>query len=134
MAKDNVEIVRGVYAEWKLGNMIAGLDLFDPEIVFESFMPDSSERVVVHGTEEIGSFMHEWLAQWRDFRLTAEEFRKVGRNRVFVSGQQMATGRQSGVAVEMAIYNVWTFRNSRVVSLLFDRDRQRALEAAGLEE
>lgn len=134
MSQVNVEIVRRTYAEWKRGNLQAGVELFDPEIVFEAFMPDSSERVLVHGPEEVEAFMREWLLQWRDYRLIGDEFRAVGKDKVFVAGRQAATGRQSGVAVEGPTCSVWTFRGGKVVRLLFDTDRRKALEADGLEE
>jgi ketosteroid isomerase-like protein len=52
-----------------------------------------------------------------------------------VTGRQTATGRSSGVAVENEVFSIWTFRDGRVVRLLFDvGDRQKALEAAGLSE
>src|SRR5262245_2321824 len=37
---ENLDRVREVYAEWGRGNMKAGPELFDPELVFESFLPD----------------------------------------------------------------------------------------------
>lgn len=124
--------MRRVYADWALGNMTAGVELFDPQIVFESFMPDASERAVATGTREVERFMRELLAQWRDLRIVGEDFRQVGDDRVFVAGRQTATGRDSGIAVADTICSVWTFRDGRVVRLLFERDRQKALEAVGL--
>jgi ketosteroid isomerase-like protein len=132
MPRDNVEIVRRVYDEWARGNMNAAVDLFDPELVFESFMPDANERVVARGPEGVEAFMREFLGQWRNYRLMGSEFRSVGRDRVFVAGRQTATGRQSGVAVDDTMHSVWTFRDDQVVHLLFERDREKALEAAGL--
>jgi ketosteroid isomerase-like protein len=134
MSQKNVEIVRRTYAEWERGNMTAGVKLFDSEIAFESFMPDANERVVANGPEEVEAFMREFLGQWRDYRLIAEEFREVGRDKVVVAGHQAATGRQSGVAVESPMCSVWTFRNGKVVGLLFEPDIQTALEAAGLRK
>jgi ketosteroid isomerase-like protein len=134
MSQENVEIVRRTYAEWERGNFAGAVELFDPNLVFESFMPDSSERIIARGPEGTESFMREFLAQWRDYRLFGEEFEQVGRDKVLVSGHQAATGRQSGVAVEGPIFSVWTFQDRRVIRLVFERDRQRAREAAGLEE
>jgi ketosteroid isomerase-like protein len=134
MSEQNVERVRRVYAEWEQGKMNAGVELFDPEIVFESFMPDANERVVVHGPAEVRAFMGEFLAQWGDYRLVGQEFQRFGSNNVVVAGYQAATGRHSGVAVEGPILSVWTFRGGKVVHLVFDRDRHKALEAAGLSE
>ncbi len=129
-----MEIVRSIYEGWAQGDLNAGAELFDPEIVFESFMPDSSERVVAHGPEGVAAFMGEFLKQLRDYRLFADEIRAVGDDAVYVEGRQVGTGRQSGVAVEGPTCSVWKFRNRKVVGLLFDPDGQAALKAAGLSE
>jgi ketosteroid isomerase-like protein len=134
MSQENVEVVRRTYAEWERGHMTAGVELFDSEIVFESFMPDANERVVAHGPEEVEAFMREFLGNWRDYRLIGEEFREIGKDKVFVAGHQAATGRQSGIPVEGPMCSVWTFRNGKVVGLVFEPDSQTALEAAGLSE
>jgi ketosteroid isomerase-like protein len=134
MSQENVEVVRQIYAEWQRGNMKAGVERFDPEIVFESFMPDATERIVVNGPAKVEAFMREFLRDWRDYRLIGDEYRKASPTRVFVRGRQAAIGRESGVAVEDTMLSVWTFRDGKVVHLIFDRDRRRALEAAGLEE
>jgi ketosteroid isomerase-like protein len=134
MSRENVEVVRRIYADWEKGDMRAGVELFDSDIVFASFMPDSTERITVRGPEGVETFMREFLAQWRDYRLFGEKFRQVGTNKVFVEGHQTATGRESGVAVEDEAFSIWTFRGGRVVNLLFDRDRHRALEAVELRE
>jgi ketosteroid isomerase-like protein len=104
MSQENVEIVRATYDEWKLGNLAAAVKLFDPEIVFESFMPDSSERIVAHGPKEVEAFTRELLAQTREYRMVGEEFRAVGEDKVFVAGRQShhrpterSRGRQPGL-------------------------------------
>ena len=129
-----MEIVRRVYADWQRGNLGAAMQLFDPEIVFESFMPDSQEWIVAHGVEEIEAFTREFLTQTRDYRMTGEEFRAVGNDKVFVAGRQATIGRQSGVPIDGPAFWVWTFRGGKVVRLLFETRRQKALEAAGLSE
>jgi len=134
MSEENVEIARRIYAEWERGQMTAGVQLFDTEIVFESFLPDANERVVANGSEEVEAFMREFLRNWRDYRLIGDEFREIGRDKVFVAGRQTATGRLSGVAVEGPMCSVWTFRNRKIVGLVFEPDRDKALEAAGLPE
>jgi ketosteroid isomerase-like protein len=134
MSQENVEIVRATYAEWQRGDMTAGVERFDPEIVFESFLPDASERIVANGPGEIEAFMQEFLRQWRDYRILGDEYREIGPTRVFVSGRQTALGRDSGAAVEDTLFSIWTFRDGKVVRLIFERDERRALEAAGLSD
>ena len=125
-------MVRQIYAEWQRGNMKAGVERFDPEIVFESFMPDASERIVANGAAEVEAFMREFLRDWRDYRMIGDEYRKVSETSVFVRGRQAAVGRESGATVEDTLFSVWTFRDGKVVHLIFDRDRHSALKAAGL--
>lgn len=134
MPRDNVERVRQIYAEWERGNMRAGVELFHPELVFESFMPDANDRIVANGLAEVEEFMREFLGQWRDYRLVGDEFRAIGDEKVLVIGHQTAMGRQSRVTVEYPMSSVWTFRDGKVVHLLFEPDRQSVLEAAGLSE
>ena len=76
----------------------------------------------------------QFLRDWRDYRLIGQEFREIGKDKVFVAGRQAAVGRNSGVAVEHSMCSVWTFRAGRVVGLVFDPDSQTALEAAGLSQ
>jgi ketosteroid isomerase-like protein len=134
MAQENVEIVRSIYVEWEQGNLAAAVELFDPEIVFESFMPDSRERIVARGRHEVEAFTRDFLLHTRDYRMIGEEFREIGRDKVFVAGRQATIGRQSGVAIDSPAFWVWTFRNGKVVRLLFEIDREKALKAGGLSE
>jgi SnoaL-like domain len=100
-----------------------------------SYMPDSNKKVVAHGPDGIAGFMREFLKQFSDYRLTADEIRAIGEDAVLVRGRQVGVGRQSGVAVEdPSIYTVWRLRGGKVVGLYFDRDRAEALESAGLSE
>jgi ketosteroid isomerase-like protein len=134
MSQENVEIVRRIYAEWERGNMEGGVELFEPQIVFESYMPDANERIVANGPRQVAEFMREFLAQWRDYRLVGDEFRQVGTDKVVVAGRQAAIGRQSGAAVESPMCSAWTFREGKVVHLVFDPDHKKALEAAEQRE
>jgi ketosteroid isomerase-like protein len=131
MSEGNLERVRRVCRDWEQGNFSTGLELFDPEIHFESFMPDSAETVVAEGPEGITDFMREFLASWRNYRFIGDEFREAG-DKVFVGGRQAASGRQSGVDVEHEMYCVWTFRGAAAIGLKFTPDREEALQASGL--
>ncbi len=50
---------------WAEGDFGTNAKLLDPDITFETFMPDASDNVVAHGSAEIETFTREWLAQWR---------------------------------------------------------------------
>jgi ketosteroid isomerase-like protein len=134
MSQENVEVVRRIYTEWERGNFQAAFPLLDNDATFETFMPDSNEMVVIHGLEQLRSFMLDWFAQWQDYRVIGDEFRAVGTDHVFVAGRQAGVGRQSGVEVDSPGFTVWTFRAGKVVRLLAHYDRAKALEAVGLSE
>jgi ketosteroid isomerase-like protein len=134
MSEENVEIVRGIYAEGEKGNFQAALPILDREITFETWMPDSNEMVVRHGLNRLEEFMRDWLGQWEGYRAIGDEFRSIGTDHVFVGGRQAGTGRRSGVEVDSPGFTVWTFRAGKVVRLLAHYDRDSALEAAGLSE
>lgn len=134
MSEEHMEVVRRIYAEWERGNFTAALSAMDDEVTFETFMPDSKELVMVHGLARLGAFMREWFHQFRDYRVTGEEFRAVGTDHVFVGGRQAGTGRRSGVEVDSPAFALWTFRGGKVVRLLAHYDRAATLEAAGLSE
>jgi ketosteroid isomerase-like protein len=135
MSEENVEIVQSVYEGWSKGDMSAGVELFDTDVEFASYMPDSNKKVLAHGVEGIAAFMREFLMQFRNYRLTADEIQAIRDDSVLVTGRQIAVGRQSGVAVEDgSIYTVWRLRGGKVVGLYFDRNKGGALEAAGLSE
>lgn len=133
MSAENVELVRQIHASWEQGAMAAGVELFDAEIAFESFMPDSNETAHATGPEEIAAFMREFLAQWRGYRIIGDEFTDAG-DKVLVTGRQAARGRQSGADVEQRIFSVWTFRDGKVVALRFTPYREVALTEAGLRD
>ena len=134
MSRENVEIVRRILAAWAEGDFRSEAERFDPEISFETFMPDSDENVVAHGLGEFETFTRDWLTQWRDYRIVGEEFREVAAHTVFVSVRQIAAGEQSGVEVASPGYSVWTLRGGKVMALSLHYDRTDALEAAGLRE
>jgi ketosteroid isomerase-like protein len=132
MSQENVEIVRRILGGWALGDFAAWKALIDPGITFETFMPDASEDVVARGSAEFEAFTRDWLSQWRDYRIVAEEFQGIGPDRVFVPLTQIGSGRSSGVEVKSPGFSVWTLRLGKVVNLSLHYDRDKALEAVGL--
>jgi ketosteroid isomerase-like protein len=134
MSEENVEVVRGIYAELERGNFGAVLEVLAPDVEFVTFMPDSAREVTTNGTEELAVFMRDWFGQWERYRAIGDEFKQVGSNTVLVVGRQLGVGRGSGVEVESPGHTVWTFREGRVVRLTAHYDREQAIAAAGLSE
>jgi ketosteroid isomerase-like protein len=130
MSEENVERLRAVYSEWAQGNFRAGRDLFADDFVFEP-MSDGVNAYV--GPEATADHMRDFLAQWSEYRIEAQEFAEVG-DAVLVTERQYGKGKNSGIETEMTFYAAWTFRDGLVVRARWETDRARALEAAGLSE
>ena len=70
---------------------------------------------------------------WDEFRVVPAEFIDAGTTVVVTGSRLRGQGQgQSGVDVEMQLFNVWTVRDSKVVRIVGGyRDRSEALAAAG---
>jgi ketosteroid isomerase-like protein len=130
MSQENVDRLRAVYAKWADGNFRAGGDLLAEDVVTE-FMADGHSPYV--GREALERQMREFLAQWNEYRVEAQEVEEFGET-VLVSERQQGIGKNSGVKSEMTCVAAWTFRAGLVRRIRWDPDRATALEAAGLSE
>jgi ketosteroid isomerase-like protein len=132
MSHDNVEVVRGIYAEWGKGNFRAGTDLFDSDVVLviRAEFPDAGAYV---GPDEIRGYMRHFLSSWTDAVIEAEDIFGAA-ERVAVAVHQQAIGTGSGLSVDMRYWQVWTFRGSAVTRIESIKTRSEVLDAVGLSE
>jgi ketosteroid isomerase-like protein len=132
MSHDNVEVVRGIYAEWGKGNFRVGTDLFDSDVVLviRAEFPDAGAYV---GPDEIRGYMRHFLSSWTDAVIEAEDVFGAA-ERVAVAVHQQAIGTGSGLSVDMRYWQVWTFRGSAVTRIESIKTRSEVLDAVGLSE
>ena len=85
---------------------------------------------------------HEGVRRWaeavfgpelRSLQVDVEGFSEAG-DAVIASARLRGEGESSGVAVQMYVHLVFTFREGQVVRRQVFRSREQALEAAGLPE
>ena len=132
MSEENVDALRRVYDEWAKGNLRAGLDLLDPNIVYIN-RPGLFVTGTCYGLEEMQRWMREFLGAWDRYEAHSTEFIPYG-DTVVVAFRQIARGSGSGIPSEMNSFAVWTFRGKKAIRLEKVPDRREALEAAGLSE
>jgi ketosteroid isomerase-like protein len=133
MSAKNVEIVRGIYEAWGRGDFGAGIELYDPYILFV-LRPEFPDAGAYCGPDEIRRYMREdFLADLEGAAIIGEEFLDAG-DSVVVRVNQQATGPRSGAAVTMRYYQAWTLRGGSVIRIESIKDREEALEAVGLRE
>jgi ketosteroid isomerase-like protein len=132
VSEENVEVVRAVFKEWGKGNLRAGGDLLDPDILLitAADLPDAGRFL---GRDSVQGFMRGFLEAWANLTITAEELMESG-DTVVVAVVQRGVGKESGAPGEVRYFQVWTFRGRAVIRIENLRGREEALEAAGLSE
>jgi ketosteroid isomerase-like protein len=130
VSRDYVEALRRVYEDWGRGDFSAGPELFDPWVVLV-LRPEFPDAGAYLGAEGIRGYMRRFLEDWDHAVIEAEEFIGAGDN-VVVGVHQRAAGKGSGIPVDMRYFQVWTFRGGAVIRIESVREREEALEAAGV--
>ena len=130
MSRENVSLLGKIYEEWESGNYRAGRELLDESMtsVWSDGFPTAG---IYHGPREHSAAMREWLGEWDEFELWAEDFVDAG-DSVVVPFSVRARGKGSGALVERRWAHVWTLRRGRIVRFEVHLDAQSALEAVGL--
>jgi ketosteroid isomerase-like protein len=128
----DVEILGEVYARWAAGDLRAGVELLDADVVsiWPSEFPTSGATLGVQGHKRA---MREWLREWERLELVAERLVDA-RGSVVVPFRLTARGRASGVTVERRWAHVWTMRGGKVVRFEVFLSVDAAFAAAGMEE
>jgi len=69
-----------------------------------------------------------------DFRLDIEHLDPLGPDRVLVSLRATGSGRTSAINTDFQVTNIYDLADGKIRRVQVFRDRQEALEAAGLSE
>jgi ketosteroid isomerase-like protein len=117
MAPDNVALLRPIYAEWAKGNFATGTEIYSPDVMF---VP-APERTEIQGRAGVAAYMRDFLAQWSEFRIVAQDFRASGEV-VVVTEQQTAVGITSGIELDGVFYAVWRFEDGLATDCRWTRD------------
>jgi ketosteroid isomerase-like protein len=132
MSQENVEAVRAVYEEWDKGNFRAGVDLYDPLVLFIPLADFPAARHYL-GKDGVSEFMRAFLGAWTKLTMTAEDVMESG-DSVLVTTRWRGIGKESGAHTDKLVFDVWTFRGEVVTRVEFFSDQAAALESVGLSE
>lgn len=124
-----VEIVRSIYDRWGEGDFKTDA-LFDAYVVFviPRSLPDFGTYC---GSEAIAGYTRGFLEPWTHITIESEELVPAG-DTVLATVLQRGVGDASGAATEFRYSQLWSFRGDKVIRLENFRERDDALEAAGL--
>jgi uncharacterized protein len=131
MSQENVEVVRAVIDGWLRGDP-ATLELISDDVVYVSppTMPDGK---TYHGHEGVLQWVVDWRQEWTDYELDVLRVHDLG-DRVVTVERNRATGKRSGVGVDMQTVSLWTLRDGKIVRWQGYASEAEAHEAAAPRE
>ena len=132
MSQENVEIVRGIY-EVPEGITGAASERLAPDVRFD-FTSAYPDRRILRGAAEVREFRETGPWQGAPIHFEPERFFDVDDEHVLVFVHVSVVGTESGIPVEMDAAHDFTLRDGLVVYFKVYKDRDEALEAAGLAE
>ena len=131
MSQENVDLVRQGYVYFaRTGE--PDVSAYSPEVEWHSAADDPGLEVF-RGIDGVKELIAEVQEQLEDFRTEPFEFLDAG-DSVVAGLVHKGRGRESSAEVEMREWNVFLVREGKIVSVHEYRDREDALEAAGLSE
>ena len=121
---------RGYTMMWREGRVDEALRGLPDD--FEWVVPEHPEGAVRHGPDSVIEFFHEWIEPWDDLQIDWQ-LEQGAPDRVLATIDMRGVGKGSGVPAEMRIFQLWTYRDGRVVRMEMFNDLDEARRAAGLE-
>jgi ketosteroid isomerase-like protein len=132
MSKENAELIRRAYQAYANGDLDAMLELVDPDLEWTYLDPalEHPTPQVCHGRQELEQVLRHWAEHGQ--RAELEEVTSSG-ERVMVGVRTPGVDAHVGRRGDDRAYSVFTVRGGRIVALRDCRDRQEALQLAGLQ-
>ena len=128
MSQENVERVKAGFAAHNRGDMDALVEFYDPEVVFETLLLGTH-----HGNESIRVIYEENQKTLSGYDVVPIELIDGG-DKVVAVARAVGSGGASQIAVDEPFAFVFTFKGDRVIREQAFRNREEAVEAAGLTE
>ncbi len=130
MSEENLELIRAGFAAHNRGDLDALTQVYDPDVVFETLLLGTH-----HGNEAIRLIYEENQKTLSGYSVDPIELIDTG-DQVVAVAQVNGVGPASQIAMEDRdrFAFLFTIKNGRVVREQAFRNREEALEAAGLSE
>ena len=132
MSNENAELIRRAYQVYASGDLDGVLELVDPDLEW-TYLDPALERPtpqVCHGRQELEEVLRHWTEH--GLRAELEEVTSAG-ELVMVGVGIPGVDAHHGRRGDDRAYSVFTVRDGRIVALRDCRDRQEALQLAGIQ-
>jgi ketosteroid isomerase-like protein len=131
VSQADIEMLRAGYADFSRGEWDAVLAQAAPD-----FELKTADRVTSPGTyrgrDTVRRFFEDMFAPFEEVLVEPEEFHEIG-DRILALVRVRSRPRGSSAFVENRIGHLWTMQDGAVVALQVFPERERALEAVGIE-
>ena len=131
MSPEDLAAVKSAYEAFGRGDMDALEKLLHPDIEWRT-TPEVPFLGTYKGLEEFQRGMNEWTESFDDLTTEVEEMIDAGEH-ALVFHRMHGRGRDSGAEVDLAIWQVVSVRDGKLVRMHDFMDRAEALAAAQLQ-
>jgi ketosteroid isomerase-like protein len=136
MSQESIELVRQGYDAWNRRDFDFAISLADADIewTFSEEARGPGFKPVYRGHGGVREFWDVFIEPWEEVNVQVGEIRDAG-DCVLASTVFHARARD-GLEIDEPFVHPWTVRGSKVIRFeaFAERERQQALEAAGLSE
>jgi ketosteroid isomerase-like protein len=132
MSRENVEVVRALFAAYATGEVEAVISAAAADIEIRPGLVGSLEGTVYRGREGFGRFLADVDAAWEEWKIDIDELRDLN-DTVLALGRVRARARD-GMTLEAGAGWIFVMRDGKIASFRSFTTQAEALEAAGLRE
>ncbi len=132
MSQENVEIVRRAVTALNERDIDDYLACCTQDV--QLFPPSAQIEGAYEGPSGVRRFLADVQDAGPDFRLEVEHLESLTPEVVLASLRVTASGRTTGIDTDLQITNVYELAGGKIRRVRVFRDREEALEAAGLSE
>jgi ketosteroid isomerase-like protein len=132
MSRENVELIRRVYAAVAGNDLETAYGCLHPEIEFHTYA-NAPAAGVYRGRDAVRRYNEDLFAQFESVRLQVDEVAEAG-DRVVVMSTQHAVPKGGRQEISVQLAEVWTIRDGLLAERRSYSTRAEAVEAAGLTE
>jgi ketosteroid isomerase-like protein len=128
MSRENVERIKAGFDAHNRGDLDFLVELYDPEVVFETLLLGTH-----HGNDAIRLIYAENHKTMDGYDVVPVELID-SEDKVVAVAQMVGAGSESRIALDETFAFLFTFKGDRVIREQAFRNKEEALEAAGLSQ
>jgi ketosteroid isomerase-like protein len=134
MSQENVEATKSAVAALNRGDFERIEELYAADAVLQDLQNAPDQPVTVEGVEAIHQTLKLWADAFDELRVDVEEYIDAP-SAVICAAHWQGQGKTSGISIDVHQFDLYEFREGRVVrAVLGFRSKEEALKAGGLEE